>query len=351
MKPYSCKQRATTLLIIMPLLILSACQSLSGDSATRTPTTDTLTPEGVTVEMDVVYGPGPFNFPDARAGLADLSSYKSTLTLSFDGTHDGQPSQWSKTYVMLSMKEPAARQLTIEKSGANSDPEAVFMAEMNGASYEQRGESGCNANVIDQEISLGNTWEPAGFLTGVIGADEAGGETVNDVAANHYTFDERAFGQLGIAKSTGELWVATEGGYIVKYLVTTTGDATYFGEGIEGTLTWDYQLTDVNVPITFALPADCPAGMVEAPLLADATNVLNMPSILSYDTASSIADSAAFYQEQIPSLGWTLVGTPSISETTALLEFTRGDQNLTVIISTSDGVTSVTILLEKTQVQ
>ena len=334
--------------LLIPLVVLSACQA-----ATEAPAPDTApdsqTPEAVTVQGDVVFGPGTFNLPDTTAGLANLSSYKSTLTLTFDGTNNGQPSQWSKTYVMLTTKEPAARQFTIQKTGDNSDPDAVFMAEVSGASYEQRGESGCNANVIDEENSLGNTWEPAGFLTGVIGAEEAGAETVNDMAVNHYTFDERAFGQLGVAKSTGELWVATEGGYILRYLVTTTGNADYFGEGIEGTLTWDYELTDVNQPVTFALPDDCPEGMVNAPLLADATNILNMPSILTYETASSMVDAAAFYQEQIPSLGWTLIGAPSIAETTAMLEFTQGDQNLTVIITTDAGVTTVTILLGKTQ--
>ncbi len=45
-----------------------------------------------------------------------------------------------------------------------------------------------------------------------------------------------AFGQFCLAQSTGEMWVASDGGYIVKYLVTTKGDANYFGEGIDGTL-------------------------------------------------------------------------------------------------------------------
>ena len=250
---------------------------------------------------------------------------------------------------MLTTKEPAARQLTLEKTGDLSDLDAVFMAEANGAVYERRGENACNANVIEEGNSLSERLELAGFLNGVIGADEAGSETVNGVAANHYTFDERAFGQLGVAKSTGEMWVAAEGGYVVKYLLTTTGKADYFGEGIEGTLIWDYELTDVNQPVAFTLPADCPAGMVNAPLLPDATDVLNMPSILTYDTASSLADAAAFYREQIPNLGWTLIGEPGITETNALIEFTRGNQTMTVIVTTDAGVTTVTILLENAQ--
>ena len=347
------------LFILIPLLVLSACKSATAAPVqesqipeAQTPeaqTSEVQVPEVVTVQGEVAFGPGAFIFPEPKAGLADLSSYESTLTLTFDGTKDGQAEQWSTTYVMLSTNEPAARQLTIEQTGDVSSPDAVFKAEVDGAAYEQRGENACNANVIDQKSSLGNMWEPAGFLTGVIGAEDAGSETVNDVAANHYTFDERAFGQSDIAKSTGEIWVTSEGGYIVKYVLTTEGDADYFGEGIEGTLTWDYELTDVNQPVTITLPDDCPAGMVDAPLLPDATNTLNMPSILAYDTASSLADAAAFYQEQIPNLGWALMGQPTIRETDALMEFTQGDQILTVLIRTDAGTTSIKILLGKAQ--
>ena len=89
--------------------------------------------------------------------------------------------------------------------------------------------------------------------------------------------------------------------------------------------------------------------MVNAPLLPDASNVLKMPSVLTYNTASSLADAAAFYQKQIPALGWTLAGEPSITDTTALLSFTQGDQAMTVIVSTGEPGTNVHILLGKAQ--
>lgn len=347
--------RFTMLLIIfMLLLVASACQTGPDGPAADSQVTDgapvnSQDLNGLTVQADVVFGPGAFVFPDTKAGLADLYSYKATLTLFFDGTRDGQAEQWTETHVLDSAQEPAARQLTIEKSGDVSDPEAVFMAELDGAAYERRGESACNATVIDPENLPIERLNPAGFLNGVIGAEAAGSEIVNEMVASHYTFDERAFGQEGLAQSTGELWVASEGGYIVRYLLTTEGDAAYFGEGVEGTLTWDYQLTDVNVPAFIELPADCPAGMVDAPLLPDATNVLDMPSVLAYETSSSQADAAAFYQEEIPGLGWTLVGEPNITDTMATLDFTKGDQALTVIISTGESATSVRILITGTQ--
>ena len=196
------------------------------------------------------FGSGPFNLTETATGLSDLASYQAALTLSFDGTNAGQPNKWSKTYILIAQKDPAARQLRIEKSGDISDLTPVFMAEMDGVIYESWGENSCIASVIEEGGSLAERMEPAGFLNDLIGADEAGSETVNDVAANHYTFDDRALGQLERAKSAGELWVASNGGYIVRYKVTTTADAAYFGEGLAGVMTWDYELTDVNQAVT-----------------------------------------------------------------------------------------------------
>jgi hypothetical protein len=330
------------LLIFIPLLVSFAC--LSGGSPASTPT-----PDMVRVPADVAFGPGPFILTDPKVGLAELTSYKATLTYSFDGTRAGQAEKWSKTYIMLTTKEPATRQLTIETAGNIPNVDAVFMAEADGAAYQRLGKNDCSANVMEQGQSFADWLEPAGILTGVIGADEAGDETVNSVPAKHYSFDERALGLLGAAKSTGEMWVASKGDYLVKYLLTTKGDANYLGEGTAGALTWDYELTDVNQPVTLALPADCPAGMVNAPQLPDASNVVNMPGLLAYDTASSLGDAAAFYQKQIPALGWKLIGNPTVTDTTALLDFTQKDQNMTVIITTDAGGTKVNILLAKAQ--
>jgi hypothetical protein len=333
------------LFLLSPLLALSGYRSGALD-VTRavTPTVGIVsTAEGTPSTAGVGLGPGSFNLPAPTAGLSNLSSYRATLNLSFDGTRAGQPEQWSRTYVMLASQNPPARQLTIDMM--EKTPTQVFMTELNGAHYERRGANTCTASVIKQGGSLADKWELAGFLKGVIGAEEAGSETVNGVASIHYTFDERALGQQGVTESTGELWVASDGGYIVRYRLVTRGDADYFGEGIEGTLTWNYELTNVNQPVSIELPKDCPAGMVDAPMLPNATDVLSVPGVLRYRTVTSLADTAAFYQKQLPALGWQVHTTPIITETRTLLTFTRGDQQMSVVITAGSGSTRVHILL------
>jgi len=308
-------------------------------------------PQGDVIRK-VVLGPGAFNYTEIGAGLADLASYTAELTLSFEGTQAGQPQKWSRKYGMLATQKPAARRLTIEQTGIVSEPAQVFTVELAGATYSGQGENTCSANVIVEEDSLAKRSEPAGFLSGVIGADAAGSETVNGAAADHYKFDERSIlGQAGIAKSTGEMWVASKGGYIVKYLLTTKGGADFFGEGIEGTQTWDYELTGANQPVSIEIPQNCPAGLVDAPLLPDASSVESMPGVLTFDSSTSLADAAAFYVKQIPTLGWKVAEgepeTPDVSGDSVVLEYTQSDKTLSVMIASDQGVTTVDILVSR----
>jgi hypothetical protein len=294
------------------------------------------------IPSEITFGPGSFDLPDPAAGLAELSGYHTTLILSFDGTRDGQPEQWTRTYEMRANQDPPARQLTIK--GDETASADQWMAEVGGVVYELNEQGGCMASLSPEGGLLAQRWEPASFLLGPIGADEAGAETANGVPAKHYTFDQRALVQSKLTESTGEVWVA-DAGYIVKYVLTTQGGAKYFGEGIEGTLTHDYSLTEIDQPATVEMPEDCPLGLIDAPVMSDAQNIERLPGVTLYRTASSITDVIAFYQDQLPAMGWQASGEPVVLETFGVLEFTQGDQQLSVIASPGANVTSVRLLL------
>lgn len=288
------------------------------------------------------FGPGTFDLLDPSAGLAELAGYRATLILSFDGTQSGQPDQWTHTYEMRAGQTPAAQQLTMESS--SEDPSDLWMAEIGGVLYELNEVGGCMASLSPQGGLLAQQWEPAGFLSGLVGAEEAGAETVNGVSANHYTFDQRALGEEGRTKSTGEVWVA-DAGYVVRYVLTTQAGADYFGEDIEGTLTYEYDLTEIDQPAAVEVREDCPAGLIDAPVMPDAQDVRQLPSVTLYNTASSIADVIAFYQQELPGIGWQASGEPVLTETFGVIELTQGDQQLSVIASSGDEGTSVRLLL------
>jgi hypothetical protein len=328
--------RLVAMTVLLSVLALSGHRSRAADVVAGADTAPLF--------VDVDFGPGAFNLPVPTIGLAALASYRATLTRSFQGTRAGMPETWSQTYVMLVNRNPAARQFAYHSS-PQATTQAV-MTEMNGALYQLAEGVGCTASVIRKDLSLAKTREPAGFLSSLIGAEAAGSKIVNGVAATHYIFDERALGQAGVAKSTGELWVAADGGYVVKYTLVTNGSQDYFGGGAEGTITWDYELTDVNQAVDIRAPDECPSGLVDAPVIADATSVVKLPGALRYTTITTMGDAKDFYQKQLPTQGWQPTSPPSVERGTALMDFSKEGQQMTVMITAADGRTRVLITLE-----
>jgi hypothetical protein len=275
------------------------------------------------VEAQAKLGQGGFDMPDMRTGLDGLSSYRSTLGVTFDGSQDGSPLQWSAQYALIQRAEPAGRALTVEKSENIRDEDPSFVAELGGVSYRASSGEACTATLLTEQPFPLTDMQPAGMLAGLLGAEAAGNETVNGMDAARYTFDERAIGQNGKNRSSGEVWVASQGGYAVRYRLTTKGDEAFFGKGTQGTLTWEYELTDINQPLAIDLPADCPGGLIDAPRLADAGNVEDAPGILQYESSSSPGEAAAFYQKELASLGWEAPSAPALPPGVSAEEYQR----------------------------
>jgi hypothetical protein len=337
------RRSAAHLLVLVLLAVSQACSPSAGGGQPTPGQSE------VTVSKDITWGPGPFSYPDPRTGLADLTSYGSKLTASFSGTRDGSTETWSRTYSMLAANEPLARQWHIESSSNGSAPEVIFHAESNGMDYEKHGDAACVARTSDPTLLLSDHLELTSFLDAVIGAEEVGSETVNEIEATHYTFDQRALGQDGLTEANGELWVAVDGGYLVKYLLTSKAGPDFFGKGLDGTLTVDYELTAPNAPVEISLPDDCPPGLIAAPTLPDATDISSLPGVLSFHSSTSIADAAAFYQKELPPLGWIDGGDAAISDTSTALTFTKEGQAMIVTIDAADQGSTVTIFVGPNQ--
>jgi hypothetical protein len=345
-------------LLLLVSLLASGCSS-AGDETTpdreqitqpggeqATQPSQGIQPSGTTqpsvIYVDLELGPGSFDLTNPRAGLADLSSYQQTLNVSFVGTRDGQPHEWSQTQSLLHAEEPWASILTIESGGDVVAADPAVVAETAGILYQSYRDGSCTGEFLDPEDSILAFREPAGLLAGLLGAEESGPDTANDVAALHFTFDERAMAESGRAETEGEVWVAVDGGQVVRYVRTTTADATYFGEGVEGTITWAYDLTGIDGLYEIILPPGC---QIDAPSLPDATNLVMLPQWMGFDTSSAVSDVTAFYQQQLPGRGWTLSGEPFIGGSTELTVYAKGSDLLNVVVVANETATRVEILL------
>ncbi len=318
---------------------LSAPTTLATSTVTATPTTDDS------------FGPGSFDLLDPTVGLGALTSYRATLKVSLAGTRDGQPLQLDQTYILAADTAASARVLTVQTGDGTAPPrlradvkDAVFVTDGNGICTGSVPDAADSADADDGSVLDVGATDPAALLRGLSGAEAAGSEILNGVAANHYTFDQRALGSRDPATVTGDVWVATAGSYVIKYTLTSIGPSPSLGKGVDGTLNLDYELTDINQPVVTALPPGCPPTF-EAPLLADATAVERQPGFVSYSTASSPADSLAFYQQQLPTLNWTLsADVPIVSDQGGRLRFVSDAADLTVSVSVGDTGTRVVII-------
>lgn len=89
-----------------------------------------------------------------------------------------------------------------------------------------------------------------------------GEETVNNVDANHFTFQVSGIGDSSgsVAKvNSGEYWLAKDGNYIVKYhlMLEVQSAAEESQESETSNIEAYIDLTNINVPITFTLPQYC----------------------------------------------------------------------------------------------
>ena len=67
--------------------------------------------------------------------------------------------------------------------------------------------------------------------------------------------------------------------------------------------------------------------------MPDATNILRVPGFTSYSTSSSLADTVAFYQDQVSASDGQLANPPEITDRMALLGYTQGDRPILIIAS------------------
>jgi hypothetical protein len=161
----------------------------------------------------------------------------------------------------------------------------------------------------------------------------------------HYKFDEKGLTWGAFARAQGEVWVAVEGDYVVKYTLQADGKDPVGGND-EGHIKWEYEVRDVNQPITIEPPAGCSAAESEFPIMPDAAEVTTMSGMVMYTSASTFDQVQAFYQEQMPANGWDDSGDSFTGPGSAMLSYTKDGRTATVTIGGEDGEVSVMIMSE-----
>jgi hypothetical protein len=295
-------------------------------------------PSPSVVELTIEFADGPFDLPDPAVGLANLTSYVATLSVSFNGTVAGTP---VNTTGLATMRvSPRGRDLTLEQG---SDGLVTWRADIGGSTYVREGDGPCTARAAVEGESLADLFEPAAQLAPLIGAAEAGQERIDAVPTRRYTFDARSLFAPSATSASGDVWVAESGGHVVRYRLSVDGGPEYFGGEATGTRVHEYQVSVPSKPLAIELPDDCPL-QVDAPLLDDATDVVRRPGMLSFASTISVARATQAYTRLLKAAKWKATMPPDVARSTAVMTFRKGKRGLIVIIRGRSGSIEIQVV-------
>ena len=310
----------------------------SGGGASQQPTAEAAQP-GAEEQSGGGEKGEELSLSSVTTGLQDLKSYRSHLEMTFEDASSGE--QQVIEMEMEVVNDPPAQHIRFTNSGMGGTMEIFRIGDQQYFISEGQ----CISMAADDEEEMGDFINPDDVMGGLEGLTRVmPDETVNGVRCQHYTFDESSLMEEGVTSAKGDVWIAEDGGYVVKYTMQAEGKDPETQQ--EGHIEWDYQVLEVNTPITIEPPENCGGAASEFPIMDDATGLTTMAGLTSYESPSSFDDVLAFYRAQMPSQGWTETDDSFVSDGNAMLNYTKDGRTVSITISTSGDKVSVLIVGE-----
>jgi hypothetical protein len=276
--------------------------------------------------------------PDPQVGLEVLSDYHAELTVSFSGAVNGAHEESAYTYTQSEWPALGAYFTGMDAVDENGQPLYILLGEVGEAQYEQAGNDGVCGVRWGESSGDAASFLLASMLEPVAAASFAGEESVDGIAARHYTFDAASLELPEGVQASGEAWIASQGGYLVKYSLQVSGSADYFGEGIEGTQRYEYLLSEVEAHPQVVYPPGCEPVLTEVPAMPDASQVTRLPGTLDFATHASQEQVLTFYADYLEPDGWELASEERLEGQKAVLVYTRGDSPaVAMLVVVQDG--------------
>lgn len=319
-------------LVLFVLLIGMSCSLVTGGYETSSSQEQSTPPPMPTAEGTV----------DIDAGLAQLNSYRAHLIINFtaDSSPAGQvdvsvdelieedraaEAYHTRAYIIADLDNPPIVEDRYEIGTTRymmTYPD-IYSASPTGCMVEQfvpvQGVVNSGFSVYVREIKKGELLAP--------------GEMVSGVITDHYQVVGADFPTATENEHvSGEMWIAQDGGYVVKASGQVEADVTDFNTSkpVHGHGQWAFTLEDIN-SATITAPAECVAqGNTPLPMPPDAANFTSSQSSFSYTTQLSVEEVADFYRDVLPTQGWTIEQQGDMGGT---LMWTVSRQGVTYLLS------------------
>ena len=173
------------------------------------------------------------------------------------------------------------------------------------------------------------------------------GEEVNDIVTDHYSYDQTNLTKIKFSSAKGDMWIAQDGGYVVKMTGQGTGKYDLFGKSdSEGDMSWDYQLDSVNKLAEIKPPVECskPGLSTDIPVPPDTKTEAGFAGITTLKSTDSPAVVADFYRKEMPNQGWKVDKDSSFGEI-IMIDLSKAGRKINIVIN-KDGSGSNIIITD-----
>lgn len=305
----------------------------------------------------------PLDLGSSISGLENLNSYRNTLRVDWKGTKEGEPVTGYLSMSGAYVREPSAQEIHFEGQGLATGEDQglgkVSFIQVGDTAWFYESESGTWAQLPAGSLDFegGFFFAPEEFLSEF---DAGKGrrsllpQAINGVQCYKYTFNEKDLAegdptQGQVTRAQGEVYVAVDGGYVVRMVLDadmryTDSEQAFAFE--EGSIQMTFDIFDINQPVTIEPPAEAEAqaaGREDIPVLPDAQVEFSSAGTISYRTASSVEEAAQFYEDEMPQNGWTAQEGNAILAESAFLSYTKDGETATAFIGTDENGTNILI--------
>jgi hypothetical protein len=282
---------------------------------------------------------------DSFAKIGALAHYRADVTISIKATASGETVDQTEKYSLAVWSAEKAEFESVDSIGEDGQEILLTVGTVDKAGYVLLGgNSGCQTFWDEANIRI-DPGDLSRYLYAVKPGASTGDETIGGIAAHVYSVNSDYLSFKDV-KASGKVWIAANGGYLVKYHIELSGGGTLFGEGATGIRTVDYELSDVNSGAPVAYPGDCLPVLTDIPATDDAQDVVRMPGSLRYLSASTPDTVQAFYEKFFTAKSWSELNAVALPDGEKDLLFTEPatDRQATLMLQPQTGGTGVRVL-------
>lgn len=310
------------------------------------------------------------NLASAQAGLAELSSYRASWQVEFEGSRNGQPvagriesvtelAQSPRTfhrYLKTEIITPTA-QLANGVSEYFETESRLYLKKAGEDTWLvlTRGQSSAGPLAV---TDLG--WLELAPLLAIppTVATPPQLETLEGLGAAQYRFTEndRPAANIIFEQAQGQVWVATHGQLVLRYTLSATVNIPTPLPNAHlldrGRLKVEYALTGVNDELAIT-PPELESILAQnqldrLPRLPDAQIISIFPTMLEYTSVISPISATLFYRDQLATQEWA-ENSAEIFNEKARLSYAKAGESLTILVTPGETSDRVNVVLEVNQ--